>query len=167
MIARRCMSSAFGMCVLALLGGCSRSAGPGVPASAPASAPATQPTTSAPTTTQAAATQPVTTEPAPPTDPNHWVVCTPGSNQVPWLRITTVAEGKRRGCIEARLTKTGLLDLDTRDVDRLAFDMNRIPNRKPGRLILRIDNQAFEITGAHGTTIKLQRHPAGVWQIVR
>jgi len=74
-------------------------------------------------------------------------------------------DGRKEAYAEGHLTGPSRLEVDTRNVSRLRLELGELSGRAPGRLILHIDGQGFEITGARGLSITLQRSGAGAWAL--
>ena len=140
------------LCVAAMLVGCRQQ--PPVEPSEPASPPSTQ-ACSAPASAPAAE------------QPEHGrlVVRVPGRRQQGWMLIEAREDGRKEAYAEGRLAGPNRLEVDTRNVSQLRLELGELTGRPPGRLILHIDGQGFEITGARGLNITLQRSGAGAWAL--
>ena len=138
------------LCVAALLAGCQQQ---------PATE-RTEPTSSASTQASSApASAPTAEQP----EQGRLVVSVPGRRQQGWMLIEAREDGRKEAYAQGRLVGPSRLEVDTRNVSQLRLELGELTGRAPGRLILHIDGQGFEITGARGLSITLQRSPAGAW----
>ena len=95
------------------------------------------------------------------------VVRLPGRSQQGWMLIEAREDSRKEAYAEGHLAKPSRLEVDTRNVSRLRLELGELAGRAPGRLILHIDGQGFEITGARGLNITLQRSATGAWALER
>jgi hypothetical protein len=143
--------------VAALLAGCQRQ--PVAERSEPTSGPAS------PATTQVSSAP--ASGPAEQPERGRLVVKLPGRRQQGWMLIEAREDSRKEAYAEGHLARPSRLEVDTRNVSRLRLELGELAGRAPGRLILHIDGQGFEITGARGLTITLQRSPTGAWALER
>jgi hypothetical protein len=122
--------------------------------------PATKPGPEAPATT-------TTSAPAREAEPGRMVVRIPGARHQGWLVIDAAADSEKEAFAEARLVSPSHLVVRTRNVERLRLELGQLKGRSPSRLILRIDDQGIEITGARGMSISLIRSKTGAWNFAR
>ena len=144
--------------VAALLTGCQQQpvAERGEPTSKPAPPASTQ-------ASSAPASAPTAEQP----ERGRLVVKVPGRRQQGWMLIEAREDGRKEAYAEGLLAGPNRLEVDTRNVSRLRLELGELSGRAPGRLILHIDGQGFEITGARGLNITLQRSSAGAWTLER
>ncbi|HUW83380.1 MAG TPA: hypothetical protein VMZ31_11340 [Phycisphaerae bacterium] len=119
-----------------------------------------------PASTQAG-TAPASAAPVEQPERGQVVVRWPGRRQQGWLLIEGCEDGRKEAYAEGRLVGPSRLEVDTRNVSQLRLDLGELAGRAPGRLILHIDGQGFEITGARGLSIALRRSGTGAWQLER
>lgn len=134
--------------------------------------PATQPPAVEPP--PAAEPPPVEPPPAPrqlgPLEAYDRLPAKPEDPQRRWLRIEGRFDGERPAQTLGAITRTDRpprIEVTTDNVSRLVLDLNRLPaGVRPG-LVLRIDEQGIQITGAAGSQVELVRDSAGLWSVVR
>jgi hypothetical protein len=161
------LTLALGACVVSA--GCQRQQAP-TPMTQPT--PATQP----PVVEPPPAVEPLPVEPLPalrkldPLQAYDRVPSRPEDPQRRWLRIEGRFDGERPAEAIGAITRTDQpprIEVTTDNVSHLVLDLNRLPaGVRPG-LVLRIDEQGIQITGAAGEQVELVRDSAGLWSVVR
>jgi len=146
------------LCVAALLAGCQQQ--PAAERSEPASGPASSASTQA---SSAPASAPTAEQP----ERGRLVVRLPGRRQQGWMLIEAREDSRKEAYAEGYLAGPSRLEVDTRNVSQLRLELGELAGRAPGRLILHIDGQGFEITGARGLSIALRRSGTGAWALER
>jgi len=147
-----------GLWLAVLLAGCHQRAGTegGVPSSGAAFPASTQ-----------AATAPASAPTVERPERGRLVVRWPGRRQQGWMLIEACEDRRKEAYAEGHLVGPARLEVDTRNVSQLRLQLGELTGRASGRLILHIDGQGFEITGARGLSIALRRSGTGAWALER
>lgn len=114
-----------------------------------------------PTATQPA-TQPAATAPA---DPLHvrLHVRDVTDPQSAWLRIEALTAGASSAKAEGRWLRKNVLEINTTDADRVRIDFSELPVAAGRRIVLRLDQQGFDLASDIGPVVDFERGRAGMW----
>lgn len=97
----------------------------------------------------------------------HVQVSSPREPQTGWLRIERLAPGVGVGSAHGRWIEPDTIEIKTKGVARIAFDLRQLPVRPGRRIVLRLDRQGIDLGSSLGPTVRFECERAGVWSHVR
>jgi hypothetical protein len=83
--------------------------------------------------------------------------------QTGWLRIEALAAGASAASAEGRWLRQNVIEIHTADAERVRIDLRDLPLKSGRRIVLRLDQQGFDMASDIGPVVRFERGRAGVW----